>query len=313
MDNLRRMEKMVHLKIQTEPYFAFVFFKPTETQKWVFQVASDFDLVNDKMAEVGELQAYIIYLYVYHHQANAILLDRLAKGRNLPVITQYLSGYLNAKGEKVDYNKIIEYKKIRKNKDETQAEHKAREEKIKQKYAEIEGVIERMKSVLEKSIEDLKRDKHLEGYKVLDAGGDGNLALCGLVQKNGVKLAIVAQNSDSTRAVYLSAKQLIALIDDISKPIIIQAHKEADRALNQSASPQIIAYLDLNKGSLEVKEGLQGRVIATKDDITDQRSYHVDIDVLLAYYKIFSYEQTSKEAFEKLLYQSEIYSSFEIK
>jgi hypothetical protein len=203
----------------------------------------------------------------------------------------------------MDYNKVIQAE-MKRNKRNT--------EDLKPKYKKIEEIIESMKNVLEKSLADLKNEKYLGSFKKWE-GTDEDIALCGLVQKNGVKLAIVAQRNDSTKAVYLSPKQLLALIDDISKPIILQAHKEADRAQNQQATSQVIAYFDTNKGSMEVKEGLQGRVIATKDDITDQRSYNIDIDILLAYYKIFSFEQSSKEAFEKLLYKSEIYSSFEIK
>jgi len=298
------MSSMSYLKIQIEPYFAFIFFKPIEASWRVFKITSLFSLLNERMDEMAELKAYIVYLYVYRYQANDVLISKLENGRNISPINQYLTSYKKTGNDaSLDYNKVIqaEMKRNKRNSDETVL-----------KYKEIEVMIKRMKETLERSIVDLKKEKHLDGFKQWE-GIDEDIALCGLVQKNGVKLAIVAQRNDSTKAVYLSAKQLVALIDDISKPIILQAHKEADRAQNQQATSQIIAYFDTNKGSMEVKEGLQGRVLATRDDITDQRSYNVDIDVLLAYYKIFSYEQTSKEVFEKLLYKSEIYSNFEIK
>jgi hypothetical protein len=298
------MNSMPYLRIQIEPYFAFIFFKPTESNWWVFKITSLFSLLNEKMDEIGELKAYIVYLYVYRNQANDVLISRLENGRNISRINQYLTSCKKTGNDaNMDYNKVIQAE-MKRNKRNT--------EDLKPKYKKIEEIIESMKNVLEKSLADLKNEKYLGSFKKWE-GTDEDIALCGLVQKNGVKLAIVAQRNDSTKAVYLSPKQLLALIDDISKPIILQAHKEADRAQNQQATSQVIAYFDTNKGSMEVKEGLQGRVIATKDDITDQRSYNIDIDILLAYYKIFSFEQSSKEAFEKLLYKSEIYSSFEIK
>jgi hypothetical protein len=298
------MDKMIYFKIQIEPYFAFIFFTPNESTWWVFKLTSLFSLLDEKMNMMGELKAYLVYLYVYRHQANDTLISRLDKRRNIPPINQYLTSYKKTGNDtNMDYNKVIQFELARKQR--TTAD-------TKQQYKQIEEIIGSMKSVLERSIADLKNEKHLDSFKKWE-GVEEDIALCGLVQKNGVKLAIVSQRNDSTKAIYLSPKQLLALIDDVSKPIIVQAHKEADRAQNQQAASQIIAYFDTNKGSLEIKEGLQGRVIASKDDIIDQRSYNIDIDVLLAYYNIFSYEQISKEAFEKLLYKSEIYSSFEIK
>lgn len=299
-----KMDKMIYFKIQIEPYFAFIFLKPNESKWWVYSITSLSSFLDEKIDEIDEIKAYLFYLWVYRYQANDALISKLNKVRNISRINQYLTSYKKAgNDENMDYNKVIHFEMTRKNRSA---------ENIKQQFTKIEEIIGSMKSVLERSIADIKKEKRLEGCKKWE-DTEAEIALCGLVQKNGVKLAIVSQRNDSTKAIYLSSKQLLALIDDISKPIIVQQYKEADRTQNQQASSQIIAYVDPNKGSLEVKEGLQGRVIATKDDIVEQRSYNIDIDVILAYYKIFSYEQISKEAFEKLLYQSEIYSSFEIK
>jgi hypothetical protein len=300
------------MKIQVEPYFAFIFFKLVKAKWQAFTFTSVFNLLDENTKEIGDVKEYIAYLFMYHYQGNGLLLDRLKNKRNVSVINQYLVSYSEEKEENEGYDTLMKYKVSRQEKNEDDVAYKAREEARKKKNKEIVKMIQNMKSILEKSIEELKKEKGLESFKVGQDKSE-DTAICGLVQrKNSVKLAIVAQSQNETKAVFVAPRQLIALIDNITKPIIIQAHKEPDRALGQQAAPQIIAHFNVPEGRLEVKEGLQGRVIATKDDITEKRSYKVDIDVLLAYYKIFSYEQNSKEEFEKLLYRSEIYASYEI-
>lgn len=284
----------IKFKVQVEPYFEYKisYFEDTLLFKHMNKVTSLYNYFNDKIWKNKLIKPYKVYMYflhIHYIQGKSFLEARCKKTKNVKVLNQHLLFFReNSKDDQKCYSGVV--KKI---------------ENIKERHEE-------MKEYIKKDIKHLKTDLHLQDFKSYEESAE-NISLCGLItHQKELKLAIASQVGEGNKVVYLKAKHLIGLVEDLTRATILQVHKQADRYLGQQEQKEKIAYFLKEEGKLIVCAGLKGQALESKEDITEKDEYRVDIDVLLCYYKIFKFEQQTKEEFEARLNNAMIYSNYKI-
>lgn len=277
----------VYLKIESKKYLSFTFFKNI-SEKWesfkftsyksISFIDSFFEEVNK---DIDKILSTVYILHIHDSIFSSTIIERMKpKSKNSRSAKQILN--MKLKNKVIDKIYLKEYTK------------------------RIEVVM--------KNIEELKEEKQLSGFHKFSDDKRDDISLFGIVQHNTrTVLAVTTKQPDEHWVDYIEPRHVVLLVDDISKPVIIQQYNQEDRFKYKKAQPQIIAYLDAKHGLLRVVEGLNGYSIEAKDDIALRRHYNIDIDMLLAYYTVFKYEKESKEKFEALLAGAQDYSNYNIR